>query len=738
MQENQEKEINLDTNVQKKQASLEEKTELLLKKISEVAGENLELKDRLYQKKDLYFQQEKQLRHLRKRSHKMQIQIEILTNSMTEQVNTARALSKEIQNIKTLVRYLLSHEVANFYHASSNLFTLPKKILFSKLEKQFFLDGLQALKTMFLMPLKLKKIYYFRKLKKTSPVKKEEKETLLSCSFPPYFPERTEGLTKKILRIACILDEFSFSCFQYEAKFTQLEFDHWKEQLDTENFDLLFIESAWKGKNLNWKNKIGGLSDAKNSTLGKLVSEFKKKGIPTVFWNKEDPPHFEHFLEAAKLFDFVFTSDENQIPNYEEALGHSRIQSLSFACQPILHNPIGSNKEKVGEVAFAGSWHENKHESRKIDMHNLLRPALEYKLHIFDRMANHLLDNYIFPFEYQHTIQGSLPYNKMLSAYRGYEVFLNVNSVQNSRTMFSRRVYEIAACGVNIITGYTQGIEDVFGKDLICSSLSEEDTKKHLNTLFLNREENKKRAHQAKRIVYEKHTYAHRLETILSAIGFSFFAKPKKHRVAVFAELTDIKNLDLILKNFKQQAYEEKSLHLLCETKEIAEFCKNTLESENNFPITLHEKEADHSFYEFLFTHLQKINFDYLTIFNEKYYYAPFFLTDFLHTFLYSGTFLATKMTYYSICPKEHTVLEKILAPEHQVGSVLNENCFLAKKEVFLDPFIKERLTLDMQTFTNSCLELGYDIYNSDKFNYLEILDGETKDLEEAFNFVRA
>ena len=105
----------------------------------------------------------------------------------------------------------------------------------------------------------------------------------------------------------------------------------------------------------------------------------------------------------------------------------------------------------------------------------------------------------------------------------------------------------------------------------------------------------------------------------------------------------------ICLKNFKQQAYEEKSLHLLCETKEIAEFCKNTLESENNFPITLHEKEADHSFYEFLFTHLQKINFDYLTIFNEKYYYAPFFLTDFLHTFLYSGTFLATKMTYYSI-----------------------------------------------------------------------------------------
>lgn len=287
MQENQVNKTNLDTTSQKKTISLEEKTDLLLKKISEVAGENLELKDRLYQKKDLYFQQEKQLRRLRKQTYKMQIQLELLTNSTFEQANTVKALSKEIKNIKTLVRYLLSHEIANFYHASYHLFFLPKKLLSTKFEKQFFVDGLQAIKSILLMPLNFKKIYYFRKLKKISTINEEKKDFFLSSSIPTYIPERTEGLNKKILRIACILDEFSFSCFQYEAKFTQLDFDLWKEQLDKENFDLLFIESAGKVKTSNGQIKLEGFLMLKTVSSQNLCLPLKRKEFQLFFGTKK-------------------------------------------------------------------------------------------------------------------------------------------------------------------------------------------------------------------------------------------------------------------------------------------------------------------------------------------------------------------------------------------------------------------------------------------------------------------
>ena len=34
-----------------------------------------------------------------------------------------------------------------------------------------------------------------------------------------------------------------------------------------------------------------------------LVRHCQARGIPTVFWNKEDSPNFEHFWRTAVLFD---------------------------------------------------------------------------------------------------------------------------------------------------------------------------------------------------------------------------------------------------------------------------------------------------------------------------------------------------------------------------------------------------------------------------------------------------
>ena len=52
-----------------------------------------------------------------------------------------------------------------------------------------------------------------------------------------------------------------------------------------------------------------------------MLNYCRSRGIPTVFWNKEDPPHFDDFIGAAKEFDFVFTTDADCVPMYREALG---------------------------------------------------------------------------------------------------------------------------------------------------------------------------------------------------------------------------------------------------------------------------------------------------------------------------------------------------------------------------------------------------------------------------------
>ena len=44
-------------------------------------------------------------------------------------------------------------------------------------------------------------------------------------------------------------------------------------------------------------------------------------------------------------------------------------------------------------------------------------------------------------------------------AYRSYKIFLNVNSVMNSDTMFSRRVFEILASSTHVSTP-SEGMKD--------------------------------------------------------------------------------------------------------------------------------------------------------------------------------------------------------------------------------------------------------------------------------------
>ena len=59
----------------------------------------------------------------------------------------------------------------------------------------------------------------------------------------------------------------------------------------------------------------------------------KSNNITTIFWNKEDPVNYDAFIDVAKYFDYIFTSDENIIDRYVEDTGNSNVFPL-----PLLHN----------------------------------------------------------------------------------------------------------------------------------------------------------------------------------------------------------------------------------------------------------------------------------------------------------------------------------------------------------------------------------------------------------------
>ena len=161
------------------------------------------------------------------------------------------------------------------------------------------------------------------------------------------------------LKVGVVLDDFSRLAFGYEWEQVLVKPSSWAEQLDA-GIELLFVESAWNGNGGAWQYHLTGPT-APRPALVALVAACRERGIPTVFWNKEDPAHFEDFLATATLFDRVYTTDSNKVPEYVERLGHDRVGVLPFGVQPAIHNPIRTHGDGPGrDVAFAGTWFAHK------------------------------------------------------------------------------------------------------------------------------------------------------------------------------------------------------------------------------------------------------------------------------------------------------------------------------------------------------------------------------------------
>ncbi len=340
---------------------------------------------------------------------------------------------------------------------------------------------------------------------------------------------RTLGQSKQ-LRIASILDEFSYNCFAPEGQFLQLKADRWQQQIEEFNPDFVFIESAWRGCNDTWLKKVSELS----TELILLIDWAKKHDVSTVFWCKEDPVHFTRFLPVARLVDHVFTTDIGSISQYKDALHHNRIYLLPFAAQPILHNPVETFGRKDG-FSFAGSWYPN-YPDRQVDFRTLVRVARKLgPVEIWDRNLKRTdPHNFSFPEEFQGEIKGCLPHNELDRAYKGCRFGITVNTIKQSQTMFARRAIELMASNTVVISNFSKGLRMLFG-DHVISSDSAVELEHRLAPLFSDDGAYRRHRLAALRKVLTEHTYEHRLAYIASKLLGQPFAAAHPH-VALLAE----------------------------------------------------------------------------------------------------------------------------------------------------------------------------------------------------------
>lgn len=236
------------------------------------------------------------------------------------------------------------------------------------------------------------------------------------------------------------------------------------------NPSILFVESAWHGYKDRWKYKIASYPDypeRTNEKLVRLVEKAKKKGIPTVFWNKEDSIHFDRFIDSAKHFDHIFTVDANCVEKYRAIVPTATTVDVAmFPIQPRIHHFQGFNFQK-NEANFVGSFSKHIHDKRRERQEMLFSSALKAGLPvtIFDRNSDRKSHNYRYPEqEFGLKVMPALDYVDTADIYRNFTVSLNVNTIEDSPTMFSRRVVEILACGGILVSTPSLAMNELFAE----------------------------------------------------------------------------------------------------------------------------------------------------------------------------------------------------------------------------------------------------------------------------------
>lgn len=388
------------------------------------------------------------------------------------------------------------------------------------------------------------------------------------------------------MNVLCILDEFSYNCFKYECNLIPIDFTKWVKQIALVKPNMLFVESVW--------NAVGSRFTFSTplhiNTLTNIINYCSYNNIPTIFWNKEDDIKYNHFLKFALMFDIILTTDIRCVPRYKTEQSNKKniVDCLEFACQPMIHNPLNQSREK--DVFFAGRWYTD-YPERNLQIENLINiPEFknEYHLDIFDR---YFVDVSSFPSKYSRMVKPKLTYAGVNQVANNYKIMFNVNTITESNTMFSRRVYEGLASGCCIISTMSVGIETKF-KDIVYISKNMNDTTRLLKHI-LNDSMTEHLSFLSHRSVIKTDNYKVRFKKILDIAKISY-DNDDDSLVSVISYYTGLNTQDTLrhfIKCILNQSYINCVITIFVETDDIMTVLTKLFKNDNILFVLVNNEE---------------------------------------------------------------------------------------------------------------------------------------------------
>lgn len=264
-----------------------------------------------------------------------------ITDEYNKKLNFAYSQTREVKaQVENTLSFKLGYTLIHSFKSVGNFIALPGDLL------------------------KLVSLARQRKTGKAPLLSKTKAVSKSSKAFP-----KVDSRFKKQygFKFISILDEISHTSFDSEFKLFPLNKATFETQIKGSTSLGFFIESCWKGNFGAWEYAFTSpnLQHQNAQNLLKALDTAKARHFPVIFWNKEDPMHYDKFLPISSKCDIIFTTDSNKVKDYQRDIPHAKVDTLLFAANINICNPANRFRVESENICFAGSYYGVGHDDRK-------------------------------------------------------------------------------------------------------------------------------------------------------------------------------------------------------------------------------------------------------------------------------------------------------------------------------------------------------------------------------------
>lgn len=247
--------------------------------------------------------------------------------------------------------------------------------------------------------------------------------------------------------------------------------------------------------------------------FGKTVEKLKKNNIICVLWTTDAPLVFEPILNAAPYYDYIFCQGTEALEILEKS-GLRNVYWLPVGCDPLYHKKVQlteSEKKFFGKDAcFVGSFYPNRW--------NVLKELSDFEIGVWGPGWRKIVNHNKSKMEIFETHLNYATWVKIFNACK-IVIVIHYQDGEIPCYQISPKVFEALACGSFVLVDRQKDVFSLFDdKHHLAGFDDVNDLRKKIKYYLNNPEQRKRIANAGFREVLTKHSYIHRLDTMLKII----------------------------------------------------------------------------------------------------------------------------------------------------------------------------------------------------------------------------